>query len=840
MQHFSVLKESQRLYQMKLDGRDAPANFADVLLPLALPKAYTYQLSLEEAEQLAPGFRVAVPFGKQKMYTAIVKRIHRVAPQTYEPKSIGMILDEVPSVTQTQLDFWSWMANYYMCYEGEVMRACLPSALMLESETLIVIQEVEETVLDQLTDLQFLVYEALQKQALSLDDITQITDRKRVMPLIMDMMQKGAVMIHQKIEEKFKSKRARFVRLSEDYESKEAIQLLFDALKRSPKQSEVIMRILSLNPKERLWQKVAELKSDSAIKSNTIKVLIDKGVLEENYQEVFRELYPRKELLKEKKELSKAQILALDKIMISLQEKQVVLFEGVTSSGKTEVYIKLIEEQLKQSKQVLYLVPEISLTPQVVDRLISNFGDQVLVYHSKFSIHERTEVWQQVLSPSGQGQIIVGARSAVLLPFQNLGLVLVDEEHENSYKQFDPAPRYQARDSAIYLSKLLKAKVLLGSATPSLETAENVRNGKYGWVQLTERYGGISMPKIELIDLKEAQKKKQMNGMFSNTLINAMRSTLKENKQLILFQNRRGYAPILECTSCGHSPQCTQCDVTLTYHQTHQQLRCHYCSYHITMPQQCHACGMHTLTTKGVGTQQIQENVKAIFPEVKVGRMDWDSTRGKWGFDKIINAFVKEEIQVLVGTQMVVKGLDFKNVLLVGVINADQILNFPDFRAHERSYQMLCQVAGRAGRSDRKGRVLIQTYQPEHPTLKQVVNHDFEDLFRVQKSERLHCHYPPYYRMICITIKSRQYETINLAADWMANVIKQTYKGTVLGPVFPAIARIRNQYHKQILIKVDHDLSAAAVKAVLLKTYKSFQAVVAFRSTRVNFDVDPY
>jgi primosomal protein N' (replication factor Y) len=825
---------------MKLDGIDAPANFADVILPLALPKAYTYQLSSEEAEQLAPGFRVAVPFGKQKMYTAIVKRLHQVAPQTYEPKPIGMILDEVPSVTQTQLDFWSWMANYYMCYEGEVMRACLPAALMLESETLIVIQEVEEAVLDQLSDLQYLVYEALQKQTLSLDDIAQITDRKRVMPLIVDMMQKGAVMIHQKIEEKFKPKRVRFVRLDKVYESKEALQLLFDELKRAPKQSEVIMRILSLNPKERLWQKVDELKSDSDIKSSTIKVLIDKGVLEESYQEVFRELYPGKELLEEKKELSKAQTVALDKIMISFKEKQVVLFEGVTSSGKTEVYIKLIEEQLGQNKQVLYLVPEISLTPQVVDRLMAYFGDQVLVYHSKFSIHERAEVWQQVLSASKQGQIIVGARSAVLLPFQNLGLVLVDEEHENSYKQFDPAPRYQARDSVIYLSKLLKSNVLLGSATPSLETAENVRNGKYGWVQLTERYGGISLPKIELVDLKQAQKKKQMNGMFSHALIDAMRETFKENKQLILFQNRRGYAPILECTSCGHSPQCTQCDVTLTYHQTQQQLRCHYCSYHIAMPQQCHACGMHTLTTKGVGTQQIEEHVKAIFPEVRVGRMDWDSTRGKWGFDKIIDAFVKEEIQVLVGTQMVVKGLDFKNVLLVGVINADHVLNFPDFRAHERSYQMLCQVAGRAGRSDKKGRVLMQTYQPEHPTLKQVIDHDFETLFNVQKKERIQYHYPPYFRMIRITLRCKQYDTINLAADWFANVVKQSYNGSVLGPAFPAVSRVRNQYQKQILIKMDHDLTPSRLKKLLLKTHKSFQAIASFRSTRINFDVDPY
>jgi len=825
---------------MRDDGVTSHLYYADVILPLALPKAFTYQLTPEEAAHLAPGYRVAVPFGKQKMYTAIIKRLHQVPSQTYDPKPLGMILDDSPSVTQIQLDFWSWMATYYMCSEGEVMRACLPAALMLESETRIVLQEVEEAVIEQLSDVEYLVYEALQKQTLSLEDITQITDRKRVMPLVVGMMQKGVLRIHQNIEEKFKPKKARFVRLVEAYASDQALQSLFDELKRAPKQAEVILKLISLSPKERLWQKVEEIKSQSEIKSSTIKTLIDKGVLEETHQEVLRELYPAQGLLNQSKELSEAQQQALDDIINAFKKQEVVLFEGVTSSGKTEVYIKLIEAQLEQKKQVLYLVPEISLTPQVVERLIARFGDRVLVYHSKFSIHERAEVWQQVLQPSKEGQIIVGARSAVLLPFQKLGLVLVDEEHENSYKQFDPAPRYQARDSVIYLSKLLQAKVLLGSATPSIETAENVRRGKYGWVKLTQRYGGISLPQIELIDLKQAHKKKQMKGMFSQTLIKAMEETFQANKQLILFQNRRGYAPILECTSCGYSPQCTQCDVSLTYHQTHQELRCHYCSYHIAMPQQCHACGMPTLTTKGVGTQQIEEHVKAVFPEVKVGRMDWDSTRGKWGFDKIINAFVKEEIQVLVGTQMVVKGLDFKNVLLVGVINADHALNFPDFRAHERSYQMLCQVAGRAGRSDQKGRVLIQTYQPEHPTLKQVVAHDFESLFEVQKKERLQYHYPPYFRMIRITLKSRQYDAINVASDWFANVFVQSYKGTVLGPVFPPVARIRNQYHMQLLIKVDHKLSAASVKALLLKTHKSFQAIASFRNTRVNFDVDPY
>jgi primosomal protein N' (replication factor Y) len=647
-------------------------------------------------------------------------------------------------------------------------------------------------------------------------------------------------MIHQKIEEKFKPKKVRFIRLRREYEEEEHLQLLFDKLKRAPKQLEVILRIFSLKREKGTWHKVEDLKSHLGINSSPFKSLIDKQVLEESYQEISRVLYPIKESLSKKKQLSVAQHKAFLEIEKSLEEKQVVLFEGVTSSGKTEVYIDLIEKQLQQGKQVLYLVPEISLTPQVVDRLISRFGEQVLVYHSKFSIHERAEVWQKVLNSKSEGQVIVGARSAILLPFQDLGLVIVDEEHENSYKQFDPAPRYQARDSIIYLAKLLEANVLLGSATPSLESAENARNGKYGWVHLSERFGGVSLPKIELINLKEAQKKKQMRGMFSETLVGAMRETFAANKQVILFQNRRGYAPILECTSCGYSPQCTQCDVSLTYHQTHQQLRCHYCSYHIPKPQQCHACGMPTLTTKGVGTQQIEEHVKEIFPEVRVGRMDWDSTRGKWGFDKIIDAFVKEEIQVLVGTQMVVKGLDFKNVLLVGVINADHVLNFPDFRAHERSYQMLCQVAGRAGRSDKKGRVLMQTYQPEHPTLKQVIDHDFETLFNVQKKERIQYHYPPYFRMIRITLRCKQYDTINLAADWFANVVKQSYNGSVLGPAFPAVSRVRNQYQKQILIKMDHDLTPSRLKKLLLKTHKSFQAIASFRSTRINFDVDPY
>jgi primosomal protein N' (replication factor Y) len=817
-----------------------PQYFIDALLPLALPKAYTYCITSKEKEFLGQGFRVAVPFGKQKIYTAIVSRIHQVAPQTYEPKSIVMIMDEAPVVTSTQLNFWKWMSSYYMCTQGEIFRASLPAALMIESQSVLVKKEASKDQLNTLSDTQYLVYEALQKQSLTLDEISQITDLKRVMPLVLDMIDKNAAMIHQRLEEKFKPKKLRMIQLETSFQESKALESLLDNIARAPKQIDVLMTMLGQKKGLQEWIEVSKIKQQAQVNSSVIKTLIDKGVLKESYQEANRILIKHAQSEFKDKKLSDAQGRVLEDIKIELIKKEVVLFEGVTASGKTEVYIHLITEQIKAGKQVLYLLPEISLTSQIVSRLAARFGKQVLVYHSRYSIHERTEIWKQVLDGGSQGQIIVGARSAILLPFQNLGLVIVDEEHENSYKQFDPAPRYHARDSAIYLAKNVNARVVLGSATPSIETAENVRNGKYGWVKLTERYGGVSLPNIELVNLKEAYRKKKMSGMFSESLLDAIRTTLGEGKQVILFQNRRGYAPILECVSCGHAPQCTQCDVSLTYHQTQNQLRCHYCGYNIPMPTQCHACGMPTLTTKGVGTQQIQEQVQQLFPEVTVGRMDWDSTRGKWDFDKIIEAFDNGQIQILVGTQMVVKGLDFKNVLLVGVINADHVLNLPDFRAHERSYQMLCQVAGRAGRSDRKGIVLIQTFQPEHPTLKQVIDHDYSSLFQIQKREREQYRYPPYFRMIRITFKSRQYETVNMASDWFTNVIKQSYKGSVLGPVFPTIARVRNLYHKQLLVKIDHKLNTNEVKSLLARTYKSFQAIASFRSTRVNFDVDPY
>lgn len=814
--------------------------FVDVILPLALPKTYTYQLNQKEAVIIKPGFRVAVQFGKQKIYTAVVKKVHSTSPQSYEPKPISMIMDDYPLVTNAQLKFWEWISNYYMCTEGEVLRSSLPSALLIESKSIIIIKEATSKQIENLSDIEFIIYEALQQSNLTIDQIIKITDTKKVMPLVLGLIKKKVAIIEQSFEEKYKPKKQRVVRLNKDFKNKNVLKQVFETLKKAPKQRAVLMDLLKRPTKLHSWTPFVKLTNESNIKAYHLKSLIDKGIIDESYQEINRVLIKKSINLPEEKKLSLSQAKALDDIKQKFKEKKVILLEGVTSSGKTEVYIKLIKKELKKGNQILYLLPEISLTSQIVQRLTSHFREKVLVYHSKFSTHERTEVWNQVLKNDTAGSVVVGARSSLLLPFKNLSLLIVDEEHENSFKQFDPSPRYQARDSAIYLAHNLNAKVILGSATPSIETAENARNGKYGWVKLKERYGGVELPKIELVNLKEEYQKNRMSGIFSKQLLLKIKETIDQRKQVILFQNRRGYAPILECLSCGYSPQCVQCDVSLTYHQTINKLRCHYCGYNTNMPNQCNACGMTSLNKKGVGTQQIEEQIKKIFPNINVSRMDWDSTRGKWDFDNIIEKFHEEKIQILVGTQMVVKGLDFKNVLLVGVINADNILNFPDFRAHERSYQMLTQVAGRAGRLDKKGKVIIQTFQPDHPVLLQVLNYDYEQLFQTQKKERINYKYPPFYRMVKITFKCRHYENVNKASDWFSNVLKSSYKGTILGPVFPTIMRVRNQYQKQLIIKLDHDLKPKELKKVLMKIYKSFQTIGEFKSTRVNFDVDPY
>ena len=812
--------------------------FIDVLLPLPLPKPFTYWVTEEEYNFLTPGFRVGVPFGKSKMYTGIIYAKHQVAPQTYEPKTIEVILDDHPVVTNEQIRLWEWMSAYYLCSMGSVLRAALPSALLLTSETLIRKNNEVEIKEDDLSDDEYLIYEALDKKTLTVDEIRKIVERKQIFPLIQSLLVKDLIQSYQELKEKFKPKRVRYVQIVEAYRADQKLEQLFEVLNKAPKQSALLLGIYSIEPRLEHWTKASLLLKQTGSTSAALRTLLDKGYVSESFFEEDRIPYVPSTFKSEIK-LSPKQKEAFDSLEKQFKNHDVVLLEGVTSSGKTEVYFDLMEQVLAKNKQVLYLLPEISLTSQMIHRLQDRFGSKVVVYHSKFSIHERVEVWNNIIKKQEKAQIILGARSSVLLPFRDLGLIIVDEEHESSFKQFDPAPRYHARDTAIVLGKTQGAKVLLGSATPSIETRFNVERKKYGYAQLKARFGGILMPRIECIDLKEAHRKKEMTGFFSKELITAIKSVLENNKQVILFQNRRGYAPVMECFTCGHIPQCTNCDVTLTYHQYNQQLRCHYCGYHIAKPISCSACGSNSLNVKGMGTQQIEEQVNELLPEYQVARMDWDSTRGKRSFDNIIDSFTQGEVQILVGTQMLTKGLDFKNVALVGVLNADPLLNFPEFRAHERSFQMLSQVAGRSGRFKEQGQVLIQSYTPEHPVLLQVINNDYEKLFSTQLRERKEYQYPPFFRLIRITLKSKDYYQVDQASQWLGNALNLSLQGSVLGPVDPSIARVRNLYHKQLLIKFLDNASRNKVKEIVVSSLKSFEAIGAYRSIRVSIDVDP-
>ena len=812
--------------------------YADVILPLALDKTYTYAVEKQDYHFLKPGFRVAVSFGKSKIYTGVVIKLHVIQPQRYTPKFIEFILEDFPSISENQIKLWQWISDYYHCKMGEVMRAAFPATFLLESETEIVKKEFLDDK-SVMTDEEYLVIEALEAKSLSIKEITEILDKKSVLGVIQGMFTKGYIDVNQKIGKKYKPKKIRHARLLNSLSSEESLKKLFHSLKNSPKQKQLLMGVFENNPSGSEWKKVPDLLRRTSLKSNVLKVMISKGILEDTYFREDRLLY---DFDKNDKltTLSKNQKTSLLNIESAFDYKNIVLFQGVTGSGKTEIYMELISKAIERGDQVLYMLPEISLTPQMVMRLQSRFGKNVTVYHSKFSIHERTEVWYNVLNNSSKARVVVGTRSAIFLPFYQLGLIIIDEEHELSYKQFDPAPRYHARDTAIILSRIYNAKILMGSATPSIESSFNLMTDKFGGVQLNERFGNIELPEIVTIDLKSSYKKKEMNGAFSHTLINTIETTLSNDKQVILFQNQRGYAPVVECLDCGHTPQCSQCDVTLTYHQPSKQLKCHYCGFSIAAPTQCHACGSVHLQTKGVGTQQIQEQVESFFPKVKTARMDWDTTRGKWAFDKLINAFVDGDIKILVGTQMVVKGLDFENVHLVGVLNADHLLNFPDFRAHERTYQMLSQVSGRAGRKKTRGKVLIQTYQPEHPIIQQVIKSDYEKMLEQQLKERLEYHYPPFYRLTRIVIKHRDVETVRIASKWIFNVLDQSYNGEILGPIFPPIARLRNQYHMQILIKIGKQQSRNELKQLINSTIKSFESVGKFRSCKVVVNVDPY
>ncbi|WP_133687995.1 replication restart helicase PriA [Maribacter spongiicola] len=815
------------------------ANFINVILPIPLEKSFTYSVTEEEAALLKPGMRVAVPFGKSKIYTGVVQSVHKNPPEVYEAKEIHELLDEYPIVNETQLKHWEWIASYYMCTLGEVVRSALPSAFLLESETLVLRNTEYEIDENELLDDEFLVFEALQHQSiLKVQEVSSIIDRKNVLPILQRLLEKKVIVLKEEVYDQYKPKLVRYVKLGAEHTSDEKLEELLNSLTRAPKQSQVVLSLFQLQGKSQNPIKVSELEKSSNSSKAVIKSLVDKGILEEYFIKTDRVNYDGEPDNSDTKNLNEYQETALLDIKASFAANKVTLLKGVTSSGKTEVYVKLIEECLEKGLQALYLLPEIALTTQLIGRLQEYFGEKIAIYHSKYNVQERVEVWQNVLQAKPKAQLVIGARSAMYLPFSKLGLVIVDEEHESSFKQFDPAPRYHARDAAIVLGHLHKANILLGSATPSVESYYNVQTGKYGYAEITRRYGNVLMPEMELVDIKEASRKRKMKGHFSERLFMEMEETLKEGAQIILFQNRRGFAPLMECLTCGHTPQCPNCDVSLTYHQYRNQLRCHYCGHHTALPEICFACGSPDLDTKGFGTEQIEKEVSALFPEAKVGRMDLDTTRGKHGYEKIITAFEQHELDILVGTQMITKGLDFRNVNLVGVMNADSLLNFPDYRAHERTYQLLTQVSGRAGRTKKRGRVIIQTYNPYHQILKQVTTSDYEGMYTEQLYEREQFKYPPVNRIIKVTFKHKNYNVLNEAADWFAGALRTNFGGTVLGPEYPPVARIRNQYLKHIVIKVQKAHSLAQTKANIRRIEKSFKAVAMYRSVRVIYNVD--
>ena len=811
--------------------------FIEVIIPLSLPKTFTYKVNESEYLYLQKGMRIAVPFGKNKIYSGLVIDFHQTAPTLYEAKEIHEIIDEKPIVNEQQIRHWFWIAEYYMCAIGDVYRGAIPSALLLESETIITPKRTTTFDTATLTDDEFLIYEALQaKSSLKIQEIINILGKKTVLPIIQKLIEKEVIALHEEIQEEYKPKLVKYIRLTKDYTTDENLNALFASIK-SEKQKALLLSYFQLKAQENKPVATKKLLEIAEITSTILKRLIENSIFEEYVIQEDRVNFEKNKLTTNL-QLSEPQQIAFDEIEEVFRTKSVCLLHGITASGKTEIYIKQIENYLALGKQVLYLLPEIALTTQLVSRLTQYFGNKVAVFHSKYANNERVEVWRNVLNNSENAQIVIGARSALFLPFSNLGFVIIDEEHEQTFKQQDPAPRYHARDAAIVLASFFKAKTILGSATPSIESYYNALNGKYGLVSINQRFGGFQLPEVELVDLKDSYFRKRMKGHFSFTLIERISEALENGEQVILFQNRRGFSPILECLTCGHVPHCPQCDVSLTFHKFKNQLRCHYCGHSIARPTNCHQCSSIDLETKGFGTEQVELELAELFPQRNIKRMDQDTTRGKYSFEKIIDGFKNREIDILVGTQMLAKGLDFNNVSLVGVMNADNMLYHPDFRAFERSFQMLTQVSGRSGRAEKRGKVIIQTYNPLHNIIQQVTHTDYSAMYREQIYERQIYKYPPFFKLIKVTLKHREFEKVKEGSMWLYQVLRQNLNIPVLGPEEPAISRIRNEYIRTIMIKIPAEASILGTKKTILKIRNSFDMVAQYRAIKVIINVD--
>ncbi len=826
-----------QLTEANMDDRETI--FVEVILPLAISGTYTYRVPFDMNAQIAIGKRVVVQFGKSRIYTAIVYLTSTNPPVLYEAKYIIDVLDDAPLVNSRQLQLWQWIADYYLCGLGEVMQAALPAALKLASETRVRLLT-NGNLIDKsaLSDKEFLIVDALELQGeLRVSDVTTLLGQKTVFPLLKSLFEKGIVNISEEISEKFKPRKKAFIHLNSSYKDQANLKSLFAILERAPKQLEALMGYINLSRQQQTVSK-AELLESSGCGAGALKALIDKEVF---FQEdrVISRLGVNEEILGADFTLNAAQQKALMEIEELFAEKDAVLLHGETSSGKTQIYIRQIEQMLAAKMQVLYLLPEIGLTTQVIERLRKHFGNQIGVYHSKFSDNERAEVWQKILS--NEYHVVLGARSAVFLPFNDLGLIVIDEEHESSYKQYDPAPRYHARDTAIYLAQLHAAKVLLGSATPSLESFYNTKIKKYGLVTLKGRFGGVPAPSIEVVNITEEIKRKTMQSHFSSVLVAGVEAALALKDQIILFQNRRGYTPFLLCATCGFSPKCINCDVSLTLHKSSSKLHCHYCGYKQEILNACPACGSTHIEQKGFGTEKIEDELQMIFEHARISRMDLDSTRNRNSFQTLLTDFEDGKIDILVGTQMVAKGLDFSNVTVIGIISADSILNYHDFRAFERGFQLLSQVAGRAGRREKQGTVIIQAHDTGHRIIRQVIENDYYGMFDTEILERRNFKYPPLYRLIQLNVKHKDLNKLSMIAIKLSGILKAQLADRILGPQAPLVGRIRNYYIQTILIKIEKDgISILKVKELLKQTLSAFEAEPANKGVFIQIDVDPY
>jgi len=819
-----------------------PRKYADIALPTPIRKLFTYEVP-ETCQNLQVGTRVLVPFGSKKLISGIVFSIHDKKPEYYDTKPIEQVLDENPVVLQSQLNLWKWISEYYQCSIGEVYRAALPAGLKLESESRFYYNSefVAETVLSEKA-LRILNYLAKEKSA-ALTDLNKITGLKSAHTIVKQLIELSAIFVDEQVGEKYKTKKEQVISLSEEYRSEEALNQVFNELNKAPKQLNFLLTYIhkSGNLNNVLIGKEItkkELLSDiEDTSSNQLNELIRKNILKQDFREVGRLDFSNK-TISERKELTSEQSDTLLKIKEGFAENKPVLLHGVTSSGKTEIYIQLIEETINSGKKALYLLPEIALTTQITNRLKACFGNKLGIYHSKFSDAERVEVWNDLINNRNY-QVIVGVRSAVFLPFSNLGLLIIDEEHENSFKQFDPAPRYHARDTAIMLGKIFNANILLGTATPSFESYYNAITEKYKLVELFTRYEGLCLPEIIVADVKDARRRKMMVSHFSPVLIELMAKALENKEQIILFQNRRGFSPYLECKECGWVPKCGHCAVSLTYHKNVNLLMCHYCGYSTNAFHVCKACETPALTTMGFGTQKIEEEIKKIFPDAKAVRMDYDTTRSKKGYDRIISDFEDGKTDILIGTQMISKGLDFDRVSLVGILDADAIMNNPDFRAFEKSFQMLSQVSGRAGRKHKRGKVVLQTSNPNHPVISFVYENDFKDFFSMQLEERKQFRYPPFYRLMFITLKHKKQTTVSQAAKVLTDMLRTIFGSRIIGPNEPIINKINDYYLQRILIKLEKESSPQKAKTLIRDSIDKVISDERWRYVVVAVDVDP-